>query len=73
MNQVLGREMAATRMGDMQRQMQRNAQVKLARGTKRTEKQAPSSQGRFVPAGALRLGRAIRRLRTKPAPGCVTC
>jgi hypothetical protein len=74
MNQMLGREMAAARMGDIQRQMQHTAMVKQARGEKRrSAKQAPSSQGRFVPAGALRLGRAVLRLRSKPAQTAASC
>jgi hypothetical protein len=74
MHPLLGQEMAAAKMGDMQRRMEHTVRIKLARGDKRrSAKQAPPSQGRFVPAGALRLGRAIRRLRTKPEQPVACC
>jgi hypothetical protein len=67
MNPLLGQEMAAARMSDTVRRMERNSQLKQARNAKRhAAKQSPASQGRFVPAGALRLGRAVLRLRSKP-------
>ena len=72
MHPQLGHEMAATRMSDMTRRVERSAAIKEARGQRAAKKQAPPTQGRFVPAGALRLGRALRRLRSKPAHA-VTC
>jgi hypothetical protein len=74
MHPVLGQEMAAARMGDMQRRMQHTAQVKVALGAKRrSAKQISPPQIRLVPAGAFRLGRAIRRLRSKPDQQVACC
>ena len=74
MHPVLGQEMAAARMGDMQRRMQHTAQVKVALGAKRrSAKQTSPSQGRFAPAGASRFGRAIRRLRSKSDQQVACC
>lgn len=73
MNPQLGREMAVSKMSDMVRQVDTNAALKNARAARReTRRQTPPSQGRYVPAGALRLGRALRRLRSKPVQA-VTC
>jgi hypothetical protein len=73
MNPQLGREMAGTRIADMTRNMEITRAVKEARSNRRADtKQTPPTQGRYVPAGALRLGRALRRLRSKPAQA-VTC
>jgi len=66
MNTLLGQELAAARMSDIRRQTERSAMVRQARGGgKRSAKRSPASYGRFVPSGALRLGRAIGLLRTK--------
>jgi hypothetical protein len=73
MKPLLGQEMAAVRMGDLQRQMKSATQARQAREARVSPKVAPSSQGRFIPAGALRLGRAVRRLRSKPQRGIATC
>ena len=74
MHPVLGQEMAAARMGDMQRRMQHSAQVKVALGAKRrSAKQTPASRDQLVPTGAFRLGRAIRRLRSKPDQQVACC
>jgi len=68
MHPLLGQEMAAARMSDMHRRAERSATIKQARGAKRRHaKRTPASMGRFIPAGALRLGRSVLRLRTKPA------
>ena len=73
MNPQLGREMARTRITDMSRRLEITRAVKEVRDNRQAEtKQTPPTQGRFVPAGALRLGRALRRLRSKPAQA-VTC
>lgn len=73
MNPQLGREMAGARMTDMTRRLEVTRAVKKAREDQRADaKQTPPTQGRFVPAGALRLGRALQRLRSKPAQA-VTC
>jgi hypothetical protein len=73
MKPLLGQELAAARMGDLQRQMKRATQARQAREPRVSPKDAPSSQGRFVPAGALRLGRAVRRLRSKPQHEIAPC
>lgn len=73
MNPQLGREMAGTRMTDMTRKLEITRAVKDSRDNRRAAtNQTPPTQGRYVPAGALRLGRALRRLRSKPAQA-VTC
>jgi hypothetical protein len=73
MNPQLGREMAHSRMSDLARSVEVNTMLKQAKDARReAKKQTPPSQGRYVPAGALRLGRALRRLRSKPAQA-VTC
>ncbi len=67
MQPYLGQQIAASRMSDTLRSVERTKMIKEARAAKRrTTKQAPSSQ-RFTLAGTLRLGRAVRRLRAKPA------
>jgi hypothetical protein len=68
MHPLLGQELAAAKMGDMQRRLVHSTAIKRVRGEKqRAAKPIPASQGRFIPAGALRLGRAVLRLRSKPA------